>query len=229
MAEKRTRNWTFVFYPESTREDWREVLGEKGLQLAVSPLHDRDTYTKDVYYTKDEKTPDGVEHKAGEIKHRAGDVKKAHYHAVIVFDSVKSREQVQEIAQLLAIDGTLAPAVQHCMNLRGSMRYLAHIDNPEKVQYDVGDITTIGGLDWNYYAMSNADLECDTRDKMTRVLNMAYENDVANFADLVDCTLEKAPELFEVVRKNAYFFGMYMKTKFNTKKVLTNAEKESIL
>ena len=77
MAEKRTRNWTFVFYPESTREDWREVLGEKGLQLAVSPLHDRDTYTKDVYYTKDEKTPDGVEHKAGEIKHKAGEVKKA--------------------------------------------------------------------------------------------------------------------------------------------------------
>lgn len=213
MAEKRTRNWAFVFYPESTREDWRDVLGEKGLQLAISPLHDKDTYMKDVYYTKDETDAQGVEHKAGEIKHKAGEIKKAHYHAVIVFDSVKSREQVQEIAQMLALEGTTAPAVQHCMNLRGSMRYLAHIDNPEKAQYDTAQIQTIGGLDWAYYAMSNADIECDTRNRITAVLNLIYEVGAGNFADLVDAVLEREPELFEVVRKNAYFFGTYMKTK----------------
>lgn len=218
MAEKRTRNWAFVFYPESTREDWRDVLGEKGLQLAISPLHDKDKYTKDVYYTKDETDAQGVEHKAGEIKHKAGEIKKAHYHAVIVFDSVKSREQVQEIAQMLALDGTTAPAVQHCMNLRGSMRYLAHIDNPEKAQYDTAEIQTIGGLDWAYYAMSNADLECDTRNRITSVLNLIYEVGAGNFADLVDAVLEREPELFEVVRKNAYFFGTYMKTKIYKEK-----------
>lgn len=217
MAEKRTRNWAFVFYPESTREDWRDVLGEKGLQLAISPLHDKDKYTKDVYYTKDETDAQGVEHKAGEIKHKAGEIKKAHYHAVIVFDSVKSREQVQEIAQMLALDGTTAPAVQHCMNLRGSMRYLAHIDNPEKAQYDTAEIQTIGGLDWAYYAMSNADLEYDTRNRITAVLNLVYETGVTNFADLVDVVLEREPELFEIVRKNAYFFGNYMKTKIYKK------------
>lgn len=213
MAEKRTRNWTFVFYPESTREDWRDVLGEKGLQLAISPLHDKDQYTKDVYYTQDMVDDQGVEHKAGEIKHKAGELKKAHYHAIIIFDGPKSREQVQEIAQMLALDGTTAPAVQHCMNLRGSMRYLAHIDNPEKAQYDTADIQTIGGLDWMYYAMSNADLEYDTRNRITAVLNLIYEVGAANFADLVDAVLEREPELFEVVRKNAYFFGTYMKTK----------------
>lgn len=213
MAEKRTRNWAFVFYPESTREEWADVLGEKGLQLAISPLHDKDVYTKDVYYTKD----DG-EHKAGEIKHKAGELKKPHYHAVIVFDSVKSREQVQEIAQMIAADGTTAPAVQHCLNLRGSMRYLAHIDNPEKAQYSTEEIRTIGGLDWAYYAMSNADMEMDTRNRITAVLNLVYENGVNKFSDLVDVVLEKEPELFEIVRKNAYFFGMYMKTKIYTEK-----------
>lgn len=213
MAEKRSRNWTFVFYPESTREDWRDLLSEKGLQLAISPLHDKDQYTKDVYYTKDTTDNQGIEHKAGDIKHKAGEIKKAHYHAVIVFDSVKSREQVQDIAQMLAIDGTTAPAVQHCLNLRGSMRYLAHIDDPAKAQYDTADIQTIGGLDWMYYAMSNADLECDTRNRITAVLNLMYDVGAVNFADLVDAVLEKTPELFDVVRKNAYFFGMYMKTK----------------
>ena len=222
MSEKRTRNWTFVFYPESTREDWRDVLGEKGLQLAISPLHDCDKYTKDVYYTKDCTDTDGAEHKAGELKHRAGDLKKPHYHAVIVFDSVKSREQVQEIAQSIAKEGTAAPAVQHCLNLRGSMRYLAHIDNPDKTQYRTEEIETIGGIDWAYYAMSSADLEADTRGKISAVLGLVAEYGLTDFADLVDCVLEKEPEVFEVVRKNAYFFGQYLKRKFYTNKALTN-------
>lgn len=221
MSEKRTRNWTFVFYPESTREDWRDVLGEKGLQLAVSPLHDCDKYTKEVYYTKDSTDADGVAHKAGELKHKAGELKKPHYHAVILFDSVKSREQVQEIAQSIAKEGTTAPAVQHCLNLRGSMRYLAHIDNPDKAQYRTEEIETIGGIDWAYYAMSSADLEADTRGKISAVLALVAEHGISDFADLVDCVLEKEPIVFEVVRKNAYFFGQYLKRKIYTSKGLT--------
>ena len=221
MAVKRTRNWTFVFYPESTREDWAEVLGEKGLQLCVSPLHDKDVYTKDVYYTRDE-----GEHKAGELKHKAGELKKPHYHAVIVFDSVKSRDQVQEIAQMIAAPDTKAPAVQYCMNLRGSMRYLAHIDNPEKAQYNTNDILTFGGIDWAYYAMSQADIEADVRSKVTQILALMAENKIHTFCDMVDCVLERAPELFDTLRKNAYFIGMYMKGKYYIETPLTEEGEE---
>lgn len=224
MAEKRTRNWTFVFYPESTKEDWQDILGEKGLQICVSPLHDKDVYTKDVYYTKDE-----GEHKVGELKHTAGELKKPHYHAVIVFDSVKSREQVQEIAQMIAKEGTTAPAVQYCMNLRGSMRYLAHIDNPDKAQYEQSEIQCIGGIDWAYYAMSQADIEFDIRSRISAVLNLCAENKIGSFSSLVDCVLERSPELFEVVRKNAYFFGQYLKRKFYIETPLTDEEKENNL
>lgn len=36
------RNWAFIVYPESAPADWKERLQAKGLQCAISPLHDKD-------------------------------------------------------------------------------------------------------------------------------------------------------------------------------------------
>ena len=41
-AGQRTRNWTFIVYPESAAENWRELLDEEHLEWIESPLHDRD-------------------------------------------------------------------------------------------------------------------------------------------------------------------------------------------
>ena len=38
----RARAWTFIVYPESAPENWRDVLDRFHLQWACSPLHDRD-------------------------------------------------------------------------------------------------------------------------------------------------------------------------------------------
>ena len=39
----RTRNWTFVIYPESVSEGWRDILDDEHIQWVESPLHDKDT------------------------------------------------------------------------------------------------------------------------------------------------------------------------------------------
>ncbi|HDA0660242.1 TPA: replication protein, partial [Staphylococcus aureus] len=70
----RTRNWTFVIYPESVLESWRDVLDNEHIQWVESPLHDKDT------------NPDG-------------EIKKAHKHILVMYDGVKSYKQIGSVAK----------------------------------------------------------------------------------------------------------------------------------
>ena len=36
---EKERYWSFILYPESAPENWKEILQETGLQIAISPLH----------------------------------------------------------------------------------------------------------------------------------------------------------------------------------------------
>lgn len=36
------RDWAFVLYPESVNPDWLNILQETHIQVAISPLHDKD-------------------------------------------------------------------------------------------------------------------------------------------------------------------------------------------
>ena len=38
----RVKVWTFIVYPESVKENWREILDEMHIQWVESPLHDKD-------------------------------------------------------------------------------------------------------------------------------------------------------------------------------------------
>ena len=54
---------------------------------------------------------------------------------ILSYKGNKSFEQIDEIARLLH-----APIPQRVNSLTGSVRYLTHMDNPEKHQYDSSDI-----------------------------------------------------------------------------------------
>lgn len=111
------RYWTFIVYPESAPENWKEILQQTGVQWAISPLHDKD------------KNPDG-------------EIKKAHYHIVGFWKGPTSYERVYDITQELN-----SPIPQRIMSPIGAIRYLTHKDNPEKYQYDEKEIQCINGLD----------------------------------------------------------------------------------
>ena len=84
----------------------------------ISPLHDKDT-------------------------NPTGEPKKPHYHVLIMYDSVKTSEQAKELFAL--IGGVGCEVVQ---SIRGYARYLCHLDNPEKFQYNIDDVKSLCGADY---------------------------------------------------------------------------------
>lgn len=137
----RTRNWATVVYPDSAPENWLELLGELCIPCFVSPLHDSDV------------NPDG-------------EVKKAHWHVLLMYDSVKESTQVQENISVFSGVGC-----EKVGSLRGYARYLCHLDNPEKCQYSPEDVKSFGGADYittiglvtdKYVAIADIIDYCDT-------------------------------------------------------------------
>ena len=70
------RIWACVGYPESLPVDWLEQLQNTGLQIAISPLHDKDI------------NPDGEE-------------KKPHYHIIFNYDGPTTYNNVKTLCDKL--------------------------------------------------------------------------------------------------------------------------------
>ena len=109
----RTRNFATIVYEESAPKNWKEILQDFFVPVFISPYHDKDV------------NPDGTP-------------KKPHWHVLIMFESVKTREQATELFS--RINGVGCEKVN---SLRGYARYLCHLDNPEKFQYDLDDVSCL--------------------------------------------------------------------------------------
>lgn len=138
-TDTRTRNFATVVYPESAPEDWKEILFSHCVPAFISPLHDKDV-------------------------NPTGEPKKPHYHVMLMFEGKKSVAQVEEIFS--SINGVGCEVVK---SVRGYARYLCHLDNPEKYQYDTSEVTclasdylgTIGLAIDKYHAIGEMQDFCD--------------------------------------------------------------------
>ena len=130
--------------------------------------------------------------------------KKMHFHVLIMFDSVKTKEQAKEIFD--EIGGVGCERVQ---SLRGYARYLCHLDNPEKAQYDTGSVTALCGAD--YPGTINL-----VTDKYTAIKEMcAYceDNGILNYSDLVKIAMETNDGWFRVLcDSGTIFMKEYLKS-----------------
>lgn len=176
-------SWTAVVYPDSAPEGWRDVLDETHIEWVESPLHDRDT------------NPDGTK-------------KKAHWHILLMFPSVQTSEQVQE---LLAPLNCTIPIP--CKSAKGLVRYFAHLDNPEKFQYAVSDIRAHGGADIGEL------LRPSTSDRYERIADMirwVNENDIMHYSDLTEYAMtQKYDEWFTLLcDSSAFMLKEYIKSRW---------------
>ena len=177
---KRVRVWAFVLYPESCAANWREQLDDLHIAYAVSPLHDQDV------------NPDG-------------EPKKAHWHIILNFEGVKAYEQVNTICG--GIGGTIPQPVD---SVRGYVRYLAHLDNPEKFQYDRALIEARGGFDIAEYLQNTKTTELAL---MKEMVNYCIENDVTEYEDLVAYAMYNREDWFEsLATKSTYFLNAFIKS-----------------
>ena len=183
MADKlgrtRTRNFATVVYPDSAPENWMELLGEQCVPAFVSPLHDKDI-------------------------NPTGEPKKPHFHVILMFDNVKTREQAQEIFDV--ISGVGCELVK---STRAYARYLCHLDNPEKAQYNPDDVRQFGGADYK----DLIGMAVDRYIALADILDFCDENQITDFTYLLRfCRTEKFDWFRVLADGGIYMVKEYLKT-----------------
>lgn len=155
---KRTRNFATVVYPDSAPTDWQDILAQQFVPAFISPLHDKDL-------------------------NPTGELKKAHYHVIIMYDSVKTIEQASELFSL--IGGVGCEIVQ---SQRGYARYLCHLDNPEKYKYKQEDVICLSGADYP----SVIGLAIDKYKAIGEMIDYCEENCIISYSELLKyCRLNR--------------------------------------
>lgn len=152
MAEKRTRNFATVVYPESAPENWMDILSDFHIPSFVSPLHQFDV-------------------------NPSGETKKPHFHVLLMFDSLKTPSQAKEIFS--SFSGVGCEVVN---SIRGMARYLCHLDNPEKYQYNPVEVRSFGGADYS----GIIELETDRVKIIAEMQEWCKSNGVVSLSELYD-------------------------------------------
>lgn len=184
MANKtsRTRNWTIVLYPDSAPDNWREILDELHIEWIESPLHDKDLNAD-------------------------GSLKKPHWHVLLMFGGVKAYEQVIELIKPLN-----SPIPQKCHNAKALVRYMAHLDNPEKVKYSLNDIKAHGGVDVSELLLPS---RSERYTYIGEMMDWCVEEDITEFEDLaMYARREKSDSWFPLLCDNSsYIMSNFLKSR----------------
>lgn len=169
---KRARNWTLIIYPESAPQNWRGILDDEHIMWVESPLHDRDT------------NPDGEK-------------KKAHWHILLTFEGKKSYRQIKEIA-----DELNSPIPKPVQSAKGLVRYMIHMDNPEKYQYDKSEIIGHGGADVSSYFELSATRKLDI---LNDIVSYVRANGITELTELTYYAQDNDMDWFDVIAHNTIF------------------------
>ena len=168
--DKRARAWQCVVYPDSAPENWIDILRDLLIECLISPLHDKD---------KQEENPDKQ--------------KKPHYHVIISFKNPMSYPHAVEVFDSI---GGVYPDPEKAWNtflkdckvrdFQQAARYLCHLDQPNKYQYEISEVTSIGAIDYHALVMTRAD-EDEILDEI--------------FAFMDEYFIDTYPQLIRMVKK----------------------------
>lgn len=189
--DNRTRTWSFIIYEDSAPSNWIDILDEEHIEWVESPWHDKDINAN-------------------------GEPKKKHKHILLLFQGKKSYEQIKGITDKLN-----APIPQRCHNAKALVRYMAHLDNPEKAQYSVSDIKAHGGVDLaDMLRPSSSERYSIIRDMISYVKS----NHISEFQDLMDyAAAEHFDDWFPLLCDNsAYVVNQYIKSQRHRLKIDLN-------
>lgn len=169
--------WATILYPESCCINFLEIINSSGFPCALSPLHDQDV---------DE---DGV-------------LKKPHYHLLIWFKGSRRRSQVEKLRIALKAVG-----LEKINNPSGYARYLCHLDDLDKAQYDKENVQCFNGLDYTSILAKGIDKTI----ALIQILDMLES--CKSFLELTRKVKAEYPEYIGILSKNAYFYINLMKEK----------------
>lgn len=186
-AEKKqvakTRGYACVIYTDSAPEDWKERLIETHIPALISPYHDKDVNAD-------------------------GSPKKPHYHVMIVFDGPRTPEQAERIlTQIGAANGE----VKALNSITGYARYLCHLDNPDKYQYNQDEVVALAGAEYDAYINRSEDRQQTLREIQEFIDKYA----IYSFAALQRYARLNNKVWFRHINENcAYAVKEYLKTAY---------------
>ena len=106
-------------YLDSAPDDWETRIRESGYEC-VWAMHDKDVRP-------------------------TGEIKETHVHVAVRFSHAVD---VAAAKELLSSFGVKEPSVQYRDSWRAVCRYMVHMDDPDKYQYDPNIVCECGGADW---------------------------------------------------------------------------------
>ena len=174
-SDARGRNFATIVYPESAPEDWVTRLCSYHVECIISPLHDRDV--------KD----DG-----------SGEIKKEHYHVMLMFPGNKSHDQLQTI--FADIGGVGCERVE---SVRSMARYFCHLDEKDhcKPVYATEYAQSYCGAD--YDALIN--LPKDRYIAVREMIQYCVDNDVVSYGALLTYAMWHRDDWFRALCDNSSF------------------------
>lgn len=183
----RTRNFATIVYPESAPDGWIDIIRETCVNIFISPLHCEDV------------NPDG-------------EIKKPHYHVLVMFDTVKTQAQFLDF--ISAFGGV---GIEKVNSTRGYARYLCHLDNPEKHQYNIDDVISIGSEDY----FSIISLPSDKYGSIREMIDYINTENISSFSDLLEYCAANNEYWFRCLCDNGtYVIKEYLKSRTYTSKNL---------
>lgn len=165
----KARTWGMVVYPESAPENWITLLEETFIQFAVSPLHDKDH------------NPDG-------------EIKKAHWHVILVWDGPVTQNAAKKIAEMIN-----APQPVKIESVRGAYRYFTHMDNPDKFQYEDKDIQVFNGFDISSYVAITKE---EKYEAIAKIIELIKSEGITEYLELVSTLMIEDYTLYKVACDN---------------------------
>lgn len=147
------RLWATIIYPESVNKDYEDILRSSFVETYISPLHDCDFDLN-------------------------GEIKKAHRHILLCFDGPVTVDQAKKL-----IDSFGGVGAEKVMSKNGYIRYLCHLDNPEKTLYSTDDIVCLNGADYTDYINKR---NIDRYNIINDMCGFCVDNGITEFEDLLN-------------------------------------------
>lgn len=183
--DSRARLWATLIYPESVNKDYEDIIRSSHVECFISPLHDCD-FNLDT-----------------------GELKKAHRHILFCFDGVKSRDQVMELVNSFGGVG-----LEKVNSKVGYIRYLCHLDDPQKQLYAVEDIVCLNGADCTDYINKRS---IDRYNAINDMIDFCITNNIFELADLLNYSRINNRDWFIFLCDNSTYLMDKFLTSFRNK------------
>lgn len=173
---KRSKYFASIIYPESAPADFIDKIKSLRINFLLSPLHDKDF--------------------CGD-----GSLKKPHYHLLLLFDSLKSVAQAVE-----AFSSVSGVGCEIVNSVTSYARYLVHLDDPDKYQYDQSGVVAYG-VDYNTFITRPS----DKYDLLARVIDFCESTGCTSFRRLLLYSRHNDFEMFKILCDNSFVIREFLR------------------